>query len=127
MRRLAAVVAVALAGFVAALATFDQPPLCAADAPADPAYRAEFVPAGDAGGTVVVVTRDGRPVSGARVCLRGVGAEGGEGVEARETAPGRYGLPGSWGPDDRWRGRVLVSEGGTAPPVAVPVGVDRER
>ncbi|MDP8969306.1 MAG: FixH family protein [Actinomycetota bacterium] len=128
MKRLALVVVVALVGFGAAFLAFGDEARrgCVVEAPRDPSYSAEFedpVPMGQ-GVHVLRVSRDGRPVTGARVCLTvdmvGMSAMG-AGEEAREVAPGRYEVSLNLPMAGQWRGTVLVEEQGTTQEVAVPL------
>lgn len=127
MRRLAAVVALSLAGFVAALVTFEDAAqqACEADATPDRSYAAAFEPPVRAGADthVVVVTRAGEPVTGARVCVALSSGDATRIAQGRETGAGRYRVALRFDAPGTWEGRVLVSDA-AAPTAAVPVRVE---
>ncbi len=128
MKRLAVVVVVALVGFGAAFVAFGDAARrgCVVEAPRDPSYSAELEEPVRMGETthVLRVSRDGRPVSGARVCLTvdmvGMSAMG-VGDEAREVAPGRYEVSLHFAMPGPWKGTVLVEEQGASQEVSVPL------
>ena len=97
MKRLAAVVAIALAGFGAAIAVFNSPQRrgCPLKAAEDSSYTGGFDGPVSVDKTthVLKVSRDGRPLTGAQVCINTemIGMSGmGYSAEASERAPGRY-------------------------------------
>ncbi len=104
---------------------------CAAPAVTDPAYKVAVETEPDpprVEGTTfrLRVTRDGSPVTGARVCLLADMSEmSHEGVseEAREVAPGLYEVQTGFAMRGGWSGRVKVIEPGR-PAVGVPFGID---
>lgn len=123
------VAAVASAAFaVAIVALGDDARLgCALNAPADPAYQAELVGPIDLQRTSyqVAITRDGRPIEGAKVCatLAMTGMEAmGVSDAAAETAPGTYEVQISFQMSGRWEGNILIAESGE-PPVGVPLKI----
>lgn len=130
MRRLGLVVAVSLAGFVAALAAFDDvvPRTCVVDAPAAGAsYQARLEPPVrvDETSHVLEVTRGAQPVTGARVCLRLASVDRpGSTVESgsRDLGDGRYAVSLAFDRTGVWEGTVQVVGG--AGPAAVPVRVE---
>lgn len=130
MTRLGVVVALALAGFVAALVAFDDAAWedCVGEAPTDTAYSAAFDEPVRTGQhrQVIRVRRGGRPVRDARVCvtLRRVGGPATTSGQARQIAPGRYRTFLVLDRAGRWEGRLLIAEDGTAPHAAVPVAVE---
>lgn len=131
MKRLAAVVVIALAGFVAALVQFDSAAArgCLEEPDPDPSYSAAFAAPVDTGqdAHVLLLSRDGRPVSGTDVCL-GTEMEGmtgmGMSAEARELAPGRYEVPVRFHMPGTWEVVVAVGREGGTPEVAIPMKVD---
>ncbi len=130
MKRLAAVVVIALVGAAAAFVAFrdDARRGCLTEGTRDPAYAAEFEepPRMDVKAHVLRVTHEGMPVSGARVCLNVdmVGMSGmGVGNEAREISPGRYEVSLNFAMAGPWEGTVLIEDEGS-PPVEVPVSFD---
>lgn len=129
MRRLVVIVLLALAGFVAALVTFDDAAweACLGEAPTDPAYTATLEPPVRVGEPVheLVVERDGEPVTGARVCTRvGTGDDGqAVGTAAREVAPGAYEVPLDFGRAGDWQATVLLAEDAATPEVAITFDV----
>ncbi|HWC11418.1 MAG TPA: FixH family protein [Acidimicrobiales bacterium] len=132
MKRLGAVVVIALAGFVAALVQFDNAAAGSCMEEPDPgsSHSAAFAAPVDTGqeSQVLLLSRDGRPVSGAHVCLS-TEMEGmtgmGMSADAREVAPGRYEVPIRFPMPGTWEVTVAVArEEGAAPEVAVPMKVD---
>lgn len=121
IRRLLLVTVLALVGFVAALLRFGQAAEqgCIAQAKPHPAYEVELVEPIEFTQTTyeLVVLRNGRPVTGARVCLdaamRGMSAMG-LNDEAEEVAPGRYELYLPFQMPGPWEASVLVEEPGAA-------------
>lgn len=134
MRRLAAVVVLALVGFAAAFVAFGDAARggCAVQAPPDDAYAAEFEDPVLVGEEthVLRVTRHGEPVSGAWVCVNvemagmsGMGAS----TKGRELAAGRYQVSLSMPMEGTWTGTALVAdEEGDAEMVAVPLTFEVE-
>lgn len=104
---------------------------CAARALTDPAYQVTVETEPDpprVEGTTfrLRVTRDGRPVEGARVCLLAAMTEmshAGVSEETREVAPGLYEGQTSFAMRGDWSGRVKVIETGQ-PAVGIPFGLD---
>ena len=97
MRRLGAVVVLALAGFAAAIVVFDSPQRrgCPLRADHDSSLQGRFVGPVTSSETAheVELTRDGEPLSGADVCVNTemVGMTGmGYTAQARERRPGHY-------------------------------------
>lgn len=134
MRRLAAVVAISLAGFVAALLAFSgqAPRACVVDAPEDPAYTAELanpVRIGEQAHTLEVRHR-GRPAAGAHVCLRAeLADQPGTRVNARadEIGRGRYEARVDFPRAGEWRGTVLIGPDATTVEASVPVSFEVTR
>ncbi len=123
------VAAVASAAFaVAIVALGDDARLgCALNAPANPSYQAELVGPIDLDRTSyqVAITREGRPVEGAKVCatLAMTGMEAmGVSDAGVETAPGTYEVEISFQMSGRWEGNILIAESGTRP-VEVPLKI----
>ncbi|MDQ3645273.1 MAG: FixH family protein [Actinomycetota bacterium] len=131
MKRLAAVVVIALAGFVAALVQFDSAAArgCLEEPDPGTSYSAAFAAPVNTGQAshMLLLSRDGRPVSGADVCLS-TEMEGmtgmGMSAEAREFAPGRYEVPVRFPMAGTWEVTVAVGPEGAAPEVAVSMKVD---
>jgi hypothetical protein len=77
----------------------------------------------------LLVSRSGRPVTGARVCMRldmgGRGNMSGMGASnvAREVGPGRYEISIRLVMAGYWRGAVIVTEG-ERKPVSIPLEID---
>ena len=130
VRRVLIVAAVALAAFVVAIVVLgDEARLgCAVDARPDPAYAARIVGDLDTEATdyEVMVTRDGEPVSGAKVCaslgMVGMGAMTVTDT-AVETGRGVYRVSLSLQMSGNWRGDILITEKGR-PQVSVPLEVE---
>lgn len=128
MRRLAAVVTISLAGFVAALLAFsgEGPRACVVDAPEDPAYTAEITgPVQMRERTFTLeVRREGQPVADVRVCLSAeLAGQPGTRISAHadEVAQGRYELPVDFPRAGEWHGTVLIGRDATAFEASVPV------
>lgn len=131
MKRLAAVVVVAFAGFAAALVVFNSPERkgCPLAGDEDSSYSGRFVGPVSMDQTrhVLRVTRDGRPVSGARVCINTemVGMSGmGYSAEGKERAPGRYQVGFRFEMAGKYRTNVIAEQGGeeVSIPMLVKVG-----
>lgn len=131
MKRLAAVVVIALAGFAAALVQFDSAAAqgCLEEPDSDSSYSARFAAPLDTArdSQVLLLGRDGRAVSGRDVCLS-TAMEGmtgmGMSAEASELAPGRYEVPLRFPMAGTWEVTVAVGREGAAPEVAIPMKVD---
>lgn len=128
MRRLAAVVAISLAGFVAALVSFtgQAPQACVADAPEDPTYTAELADPVTIGERThaLEVRRQGRPATPARVCLNAeLAGQPGTRVSAPadEAGRGRYQIRADFPRAGEWHGTVLIGRDATTFEVSVPV------
>lgn len=117
--RLGLVATVAAASFVVAIGRFSDAAEkgCAQRAPEDTSYEVRFVPEPrmDITRYRLEVTREGRPVTGADVCITSFM----EGMSAmattdtgREVAPGTYEVSLLFEMGGPWLGRVLVAEGG---------------
>jgi hypothetical protein len=100
---------------------------CAARVAPDPTYQVEWEPAPrtDVSSYRLAVTREGLPVTGARVCLNayliGLSAIAVTDI-GTEVSPGIYRIDVTFGTAGRWAGHVLVG-----PPerrVAVPVSIN---
>ena len=129
IRRVLVVAAVASGAFAVAITALgDDARLgCALNAPIDPAYQAELVGPIDLERTSyeVAITRDGRAITGAKVCatLAMTGMEAmGVSDAAAETAPGTYEVQFSFQMSGRWEGDILIAESGERP-VGVPLKV----
>lgn len=131
MKRLAAVVLVSMVGFVAAIAVFSSPERegCPLDGPKDGAYSGRFEGAVSIDQTrhVVRVTRYGRPVTGAEVCVTTsmVGMSGmGYTAEGRELGTGRYQVGFRFGMAGDYRTNVVTRDesGEVSIPLTVKVG-----
>ena len=121
--------AVATGAFAAAIVALgDDARLgCALNAPANPSYQAELVGPIDLDRTSyqVAITRDGRPIEGAKVCasLAMTGMEAmGVSDAGVETAPGTYEVEISFQMSGRWEGNILIAESGERP-VEVPLKI----
>jgi len=119
LKRLAAVVLVALAGFVFAVAAFSSPQRegCPLDGAKDGAYSGKFEGPVSINQTehVLRVTQDGRPVTGAKVCINTemVGMSGmGYTSRGRELAPGRYQVGFRFGMAGDYRANVVTQDSG---------------
>lgn len=131
MKRLAAVVMVAMAGFAAAIIVFNSPERrgCPLKADTDRSYTGRFE------GRVSVeqtrhtlrVNRDGRPLTGAQVCVNTemIGMSGmGYSAEAHERAPGRYQVGFRFGMPGDYRTNLIAKSGSgeVSIPLIVKVG-----
>lgn len=125
--RLGVVVAVASASFVVAIGRFSDAAErgCAQRVREDSSYRVRFVqqPRMDVARYRLAVTRDGRAVTGAAVCLNAYMA----GMSAmattdagREVSAGTYEVSLLFEMPGAWVGRVLIAEPGKSA-VAVPM------
>jgi hypothetical protein len=119
IRRLALVTVLALVSFAAALVRFGQAAEegCIATPRPNPAYQVELVGPIEFTRTTyeLTIARDGRPVTGARVCLDA--AMGGMSAmslsdEGDEVAPGRYELYLPFQMPGPWDATVVVDEPG---------------
>ncbi len=129
---LAVVVVAAGASFAAALAAFQRPPEqgCVTGGSLDSSYQARFAqpPTIESNSYELVVSRNGEPVSGARVCVEAsmTGMTGmATGQVARETSPGRYQVMVRFAMAGPWEVNLQVAELGKEPvtiPLAVAVG-----
>ncbi|HET9441773.1 MAG TPA: FixH family protein [Acidimicrobiales bacterium] len=125
--RLGLAAALGVGTFVAAVDHFDEAAREGCVQRADGDDRYEVRVGGGAGTDVtryrLAVSRDGRPVVGASVCVAasmdGMAAMAVTG-EGREVAPGSYEVPLHLGMEGRWTARVVVTERGGRE-VAVPV------
>ena len=131
MRRLGAVVAIALAGFIAAILVFNTPGRqgCPLKADADGSYAGRFVGPVSVAQTTheIVVTRNGRPLTGVEVCVNTemIGMTGmGYSAAARERSPGRYAVPFRFGMEGDYRTNIVAKEvtGEIGIPLTVKVG-----
>jgi hypothetical protein len=118
VKRLAAVVVIAFAGFAAALMVFNSPERkgCPLDGNKDSSYSGRFEGTVTKEQTrhVLRVTRNGQPVSGARVCVNTemVGISGmGYSAEGRERAPGRYQVGFRFEMAGKYRTNVITEKG----------------
>ncbi|MBW3646034.1 MAG: FixH family protein [Actinobacteria bacterium] len=130
IRRLLVVTVLALVGFAAALVRFSQAAEegCIAEPLPNPAYEVELVGPIEFTKTnyELTISREGEPVTGARVCLDA--AMGGMSAmslndEAEEVAPGRYELYLPFQMPGPWDASVLVDEPGRER-VALPLSFD---
>ena len=128
IRRVLVVAAVALlafAGAVVALAD-DARRGCVTDAPQDPGYQAQLLGPMELQKTEheVAITRDGQPVTGAKVCTRvfmvGMEAMGSSDSGGEEVAPGVYRLTIVFAMEGDWEGAILVTQVGQ-PRISVPL------
>ena len=130
IRRVLFVAALSLSAFAVAIVVLaDDARLgCVTDAQRDPAYQARLLGQIEIERTEyeIAVTRDGQPVSGAKVCasVAMVGMEAmGVSDTAEETAPGIYKVAVVLEMSGGWRGSILITETGK-PPVSVPLKFD---
>ncbi len=132
MKRLAVVVLIALVGFAGAFVVFrgEAEQGCLSEAPRDASYAVEFEEAVrmDEKTHVLLVSRDGNPVTGARVCLNldmsGMGMSGmGLRDEAEEVSAGRYEVLVNFAMGGPWSGTVLIEEQ-DGRQVTVPIAFD---
>jgi len=100
VRRVAILAALALAGFVVAVAVFNTPGRkgCPLKADRSGAYAGKFVGEVSTAETShdLVITRDGKPLTGVEVCVNTemVGMTGmGYSATARELSPGHFAVP----------------------------------
>ncbi len=128
--------ALAVVGFVVALFAFRDVPFseCQAQAELNPAYQVTLEPSPPSVDTmmyVLKVTENGKPVSGADVCMRadmgGAGNMSGMGTsaEAKEMNPGVYHVMIRFEMSGHWEVVTMVRKPG-APPVQIPFGVEAE-
>lgn len=118
MKRLAAVVLISLAAFVAAMVVFSSPgrkgcPL-AADTNRSYSSRFEGAVSMDQSTHVLRVSRSGRPVSGAAVCINTemIGMSGmGYTAKAHELNPGRYRVGFRFAMAGDYRANVVTRKG----------------
>lgn len=129
MQRLAAVVVIALVGFVAAIVVFNTEGKrgCPLAADEDSSYSGGFVGRVSMNETnhEVQVTHNGRPVSGARVCVNTemVGMSGmGYSAKGQQFAPGRYRVGFQFGMDGEYRGNLVTKDAGRE--VSIPLLID---
>lgn len=133
MRRIWRLGVVALAALVAFTVAVDRFGYaaergCAQRAPRDPSYRVvvEDPPRVDVNRYRLMVTRQGVPVTEARVCLnaamQGMSAMA-VADQASEVAPGAYEVTVSFAMGGKWAGRVLITEAGESV-VAVPLTIE---
>jgi hypothetical protein len=127
IRRILIVAVLALVAFGAAIVVLgDEARLgCATDAPPGPAYRAQVLGPVETERTSyeIAVSRDGQPVSGAKVCahVAKVGrAAMGFSETAVEASPGTYRVALVLEVSGRWSGSVHIAEEGQAA-VSVPL------
>ncbi len=132
MRRLAGVVLVSLAAFVAAIAVFSSPGRrgCPLAADKDGSYSSRFEGSVSLNQSthVLRVTRDGRPVSGAEVCINTeMAGMSGMGYTARghELNPGRYRVGFRYAMPGDYRANVVTRKGAheVSTPLTVKVGL----
>ena len=128
MRRLGAVVALALAGFIAAVVVFNAPGRrgCPLRAESDRSYAGSFVGPVTIDQTMheIVVTRDGRPLTGVEVCVNTemIGMSGmAYSATAQERSPGHYEVPFRFGMKGAYRTRIIAKE--TGGEVGIPLTV----
>jgi len=120
--RLLLVTGVAVVAFTVALASFRQVPAreCQMDGVGDASYEVTLEEPPEVNVTVyhLLVKHNGRPVTGAQVCMRadmgGLGRMSGMGASnvAREVAPGRYEVGIRLEMSGHWGGRAVVAEPG---------------
>lgn len=127
--RLGVAAVVAVIAFAAAVAAFQGAPKkgCVARGVPDSSYQASFAqpPTVSSNSYELVVTRDGRPVTGSEVCLEAsmMGMTGmATGQQARETSPGRYEVMARFAMSGNWEVNVQVSEPDREP-VTIPLSV----
>lgn len=118
MKRLAAVVLISLAAFVAAMVVFSSPGRkgCPLAADQDRSYSSRFEGAVSMNESthVLRVTRAGRPVSGAAVCINTemIGMSGmGYSAKAHELNPGRYRVGFRFAMAGDYRANVVTRKG----------------
>jgi len=98
---------------------------CLVNAKPNPAYQALLLSEIDMAKTdyEIAVTRDGQPVSGAKVCatVSMVGMEAmGTSTRAKETTPGTYKVTIVIQMAGSWAGKILIAESGK-PRVSAPL------
>ncbi len=128
LKRTSLVVVIALVAAASVGCGNSEHRACQVEGSRDPAYTAQFEEPPRMGlkTHMLLVHRDGEPVSGARVCLNVemVGMSWMAGNErAREIAPGRYEVSMDFEMAGPWEGTVLIEERGN-PTVEVPVRFD---
>jgi len=131
MKRLSAVVLVALIGFAAAIVVFGSPQRrgCPLRADEDPSYAAAFEGAVSVDETAhtLRISQDGRPLTGAKVCVNtemvGMSAMG-YSAKAQERAPGRYQVGFRFGMAGNYRTNLIAKKGSgeVSIPMIVKVG-----
>lgn len=125
--RLGLVAAMAAGAFTLAMVRFSGAAEegCAQRLPEDPSYRVRWSqqPSTDLTRYRLSVTREGRPVRGAEVCvssyMKGMSAMATT-DRGREVTPGSYEVALTFEMGGRWPARVLIAEPGR-PVVAVPL------
>jgi hypothetical protein len=131
MRRLGVVAAIALAGFIAAIVVFNTPGRrgCPLKADRDGSYAGRFVGAVSVADTSheIVVTRNGRPLTGVEVCVNTemIGMTGmGYSATAQERSPGHYAVPFRFGMAGDYRTSIVAKDvgGEIGIPLTVKVG-----
>ena len=116
MKRLASIVGLTVIAFLAAVVHFSRPPVgqgCVGDSPTPPGYSAGFEqsPSTVDGVQVLAVADNGRPVTGADVCVYTwmVGMSGmAMSQPARELGSGRYKVDLQFAMPGRWDANVVV-------------------
>jgi hypothetical protein len=128
MRRLGVVVAIALAGFIAAIVVFNTPGRrgCPLKADRDGSYAGRFVGPVSVADTSheIIVTRDGSPLTGVEVCVNTemVGMTGmGYSATAQERSPGHYAVPFRFGMAGDYRTNIVAKEIGRE--IGIPLTV----
>ncbi|MBA3746078.1 MAG: FixH family protein [Solirubrobacterales bacterium] len=118
MKRLGAVVVVSLAGFVAAVIVFSSPERrgCPLKADTDRSYTGRFEGAVSVQQTthVLQVSRNGRPLTGAKLCVNTemIGMSGmGYSATASERSPGRYQVGFRFGMAGDYRTNLIAKNG----------------
>ncbi len=123
IRRVLVVAAVAVLAFGGAIVALgdDARRGCVVDAPLDPTYQAQLL------GEMtleklqqeIAITRDGMPVTGAKVCAKvfmiGMEAMGSSDGAAEEIAPGVYMVAITFLMSGGWAGDILITEEGREP------------
>jgi hypothetical protein len=124
----AAVAVLGFGGAVVALAD-DARAGCVTTSPEDPAYQAQLLGPmrSQEAEHEVEITRDGRPVVGAKVCTKvymvGMEAMGSSDGKAVEVSPGVYRLTIVFPMGGAWQGALLVTQRGQAR-ISVPLRFD---
>lgn len=128
MKRLAIVVAAALAGFIAAIVHFthaETAQTCLGEYPHDPSYSAQFAESLDMSSTnhTLIVQHNGQPLTDQQVCLDTwmVGMSGmAMTTTGTKQSPGHYQVPFQFAMGGPWQGNVVITkQGGTQ--VSVPM------